>query len=140
MFQPPRLAEFLLRAGGYRAMRRIMQASGRPGSIPADALDRYVEAWRQPGALTAMINWYRAAVRRSVRMGLAAYRQAAQVRVSMPTLILWGEKDVALSRELAPLSAEWCDDVSLVRFPEASHWLQHDEGDRVASRLLAFMV
>jgi epoxide hydrolase 4 len=56
----------------------------------------------------------------------------------MPTLILWGEQDVALIPELAGWSLEFCDQGRLVRFPEATHWVQHDEPERVTARLLDF--
>ena len=132
-FQIPGLPEFVLRAGGFAAMRRMLRRSGKAGTFTKEDLQRYSEAWRQPGALTAMLNWYRAAFR--------TYRQAGGSGVvSVPTLILWGERDIALIPELAQWSLEYCAQAHLVRFPEATHWVQHDEAKRVTARLLDFFL
>jgi pimeloyl-ACP methyl ester carboxylesterase len=59
--------------------------------------------------------------------------------VRVPTLLLWGDRDRYLRPALAPASAALCDDVRLVRFPRATHWLQHDEPDRVTGLLAEFL-
>ncbi len=64
LFQVPRLPEALLRAGGYRRLRRALRETSRPGTFPDADIDRYAQAWAEPGALTAMLNWYRALPRR----------------------------------------------------------------------------
>jgi len=79
-----------------------------------------------------MVSWYRAALR-------GAGQRVGDVRVRVPTLILWGVHDVALGRELAPASRALCDAAELVFFEEATHWLQHDEAEAVSSRLCAFL-
>jgi len=139
-FQIPGWAEFTLRLSGYAAFKRAMRAINSPYTFPKAYLDRLVEAWRQPGALTGMINWYRAAVRHTLRLGEKGYRRASEVRVSVPTLILWGERDAALVPSLAASSLEWCDNGRLVRFPEATHWLHHDEHERVTAYLLDLLL
>lgn len=131
-FQIPGLPEALLRANRFAGMRRMLLASSRPGTFSREDLRRYREAWAQPGALTAMLNWYRAALRSG-----DGYRETARVRV--PTLILWGERDIALIPELAQASLDFCDDGRLVRFPEVSHWVQHEAAERVAARLVGFL-
>ena len=80
-----------------------------------------------------MINWYRALARYRWR----AVPGGAQARVRVPTLVLWGKHDVALSAEMAPLSLELCDDGRLVFFEAATHWVQRDEAeaDEIARRL-----
>jgi len=59
--------------------------------------------------------------------------------VRVPTLVLWGKHDVALSAEMAPLSLELCDDGHLVFFDSATHWVQHDEAEAVTQHLLDFL-
>jgi pimeloyl-ACP methyl ester carboxylesterase len=130
-FQIPGLPEFLLRAGRFAALRGMLRGSSRPDTFSKEDLRRYTDAWKQPGALTAMLNWYRAALRTGGGI-------RGEGRVSMPTLILWGEKDIALSSENARWSLEYCDQGRLVLFPEATHWVQHDESERVTARLLDF--
>ena len=123
-FQIPWLPETLLRAGNWRALARLMQASGRSGAFSRTALDVYRRAWSQPGAITGMLNWYRAI--RQVRP-----QRLPGPRITVPTLLIWGARDVALSRELAPLSIELCDDGRLVLIEEATHWVMHEQPQRV---------
>ncbi|MFW6097223.1 MAG: alpha/beta fold hydrolase, partial [Chloroflexota bacterium] len=84
-----------------------------------------------PKAMRSMINWYRAAARTDTV-------PAAHPRVIVPTRIIWGANDVALSRPLAPLSLEMCDDGELFILEQATHWVQHDEARRVNELLVDF--
>jgi pimeloyl-ACP methyl ester carboxylesterase len=138
-FQIPALPELLLRAGNFAALRRMLQASAAPGVFSKEDMRCYTAAWSQPGALTAMINWYRAAARTALKQGLREMNSAADQHVRMPTLILWGEKDVALIPEMAAWSLEWCDQGELVRFPGVSHWVQHEKANEVTQRLIEFL-
>ena len=101
---------------------------GRRGTCTAQDLAGYREAWANPAALTAMVNWYRAAP-----LGV---EPAAGPRVSVPTLVLWGARDRFLGRELAAPSAALCDEARLVLLEHATHWLQHDERGEVNARLV----
>ena len=60
-------------------------------------------------------------------------------RLHMPVLMLWGKQDVALSHEMAQPSIERCDQGKLVFFEEATHWVQHDEAEKVNGHLLNFL-
>ena len=131
-FQIPRLPEWLLGlANGYGLANMMFAASGPRALNDAD-IARYQAAWAQPGALTAMLNWYRSLVQLRPVM-------PADLRIRVPTRILWGEKDIALVPELADASAALCDDVSIVRFPNASHFVQHDEPAAVNAAILEFL-
>lgn len=131
-FQIPGLADRLLRMQDHAALERLLVGSGKPETFSADDLVEYRKAWSQPGALTAMINWYRALVR---------YRPAAPVdfRVHLPTLMLWGKRDVALSYAMVRPSIELCDHGRLTVFDEATHWVQHDEPVQVNRELIQFL-
>lgn len=135
-FQIPALPERMLSADDYNPMVRAMYAVGRKDSFVDADFEQYKQAWKQPGALTAMINWYRAAIRASAP-GLASAKSPAP-RITVPTLMLWGEQDGALGKELAPLSIAICDDGELIFFPEASHWVQHDKPAEVNQHMLRF--
>lgn len=132
-FQIPDLPEWTLRLKNYANLRRMMKTSSQPHTFTKVDLERYQTAWSQPGALYAMIGWYRTLLRGSLRQN----RQLSQTRVSTPTLILWGEKDIALGVELAEQSCDWVDDVQLIRFPNATHWVHEDEAEAVTQALLA---
>jgi len=124
-FQIPWLPEALGRWGS-----RHLAALGRDGAgMFTDAEpDLYRQAWQQPGALTAMINWYRAAAR-------SPSPPPPDPRIRVPTLLIWGSRDAYLGRELAQPSIDLCEDGRLVFFESASHWVQHEQGQAV-SRLI----
>ncbi|HTU84973.1 MAG TPA: alpha/beta fold hydrolase [Solirubrobacteraceae bacterium] len=133
-FQLPWLPERLLAADDWRGLRRPFQ-DARPGAFTASDLERYKQAWSAPGAATAMLNYYRAALRRPP--GGAAGRSLPPVQA--PTLVIWGERDRHLGAELAePCPADVPRLERVVRLPYASHWVQHDEPDRVSELLIDF--
>lgn len=133
-FQMPGLPEAVLR----QTLRRGMQTNARPGTFTEDQLDRYEEAWKQPGALTGGLNWYRAMARLGAQMGPEAFNRKFQVRVTVPTLVLWGDKDAFLESQLADESMEWVDDGRLVHFPNTTHWIQHEEAEEMNRLLVEF--
>ena len=126
-FQIPWLAETTFSAFDFYVGRRALLRSSRPGTFSADDLAQYRAAWSQPGALTATINWYRAAVRYRTRF--------TDRTVRVPTRILWGERDQFLISEMARESLRDCPQGELFPFAEATHWLPHEEPTEV-SRLL----
>jgi pimeloyl-ACP methyl ester carboxylesterase len=127
-FQLPWLPERLLRRNDWARTVRALQKSARPGTFSEADLAVYREAWGQPGAITAMLDWYRAALR-------ARPRQPASTRVRVPTLLLWGAQDDFLGREMAQPSIDRCDGGRLVFLEKATHWLQHEEPEEVNRQL-----
>ena len=128
-FQLPWLPELSLADRNWTNAARSLKGSSRRGTFSNDDLAAYRQAWAQPGAMTGMLNWYRAAARSFFRLGNLG-------RIRVPTLMLWGAQDIALGRELAQPSIDQCDDGRLVYLEEASHWVQHEEPDRVNRLLL----
>ncbi len=136
VFQLPKLPEWLLERKGAQALERALLESSRRGSFSDEALAVYREAWRQPGALTGMLSWYRSAV----RGGWAPFsRHAPLPRVTVPTLLLWGADDRAIGRALAEQSLRLCENGRLLFFEQATHWVQHDESAAVNAALIAFL-
>lgn len=132
LFQIPALPELALSAGGYRWLARALRRSARDGAFTDDDLARYRAAWRDRGAMHAMLNWYRAAARIPVdppRVG----------RIPVRTALVWGEQDPALSAELAEPSILKCDDAVLIKVPDAGHWVQLDADEVVNRTLLSFL-
>lgn len=130
-FQWPWLPEARFRANNFHNGVRALRSTARPGTFSDDDVARYREAWAQPGALKSMIDWYRAALRRPPK-------RRPSVRVKPETLVLWGEKDRFLSAEMIAPSLALCDHASEVRFPDASHWVQHEKAEAVNERLVGF--
>lgn len=148
-FQTP-LAEPAIELGDYRAF-----ADGfRRGTAVPDAyteLDvaRYRHAWRKPGATAAMVNWYRALAREEGRRGVETLRARLTGRgerawkggrrVKAPTLLLWGENDVALTTDVARFVAAQIPDCELRWYPDATHWLPNEYPERVVDELKRFL-
>lgn len=130
-FQVPFLPELLLTAGDAQNGIAMLQKTSNPGSFTDADVPFYVQAWKQPGAMRSMINWYRAAVQRPSEV-------PADRRIHMPTLILWGKNDAALTPEMAEQSLNYCDDGRLVMYDDASHWVQHDKPAEVNAQLINF--
>ena len=135
-FQLPRLPEWSLSRNHFALLKRGLQRSSLPGAFPDEDLERHMEAWSQPGALTAMLGWYRA-VWRSRRQVLASRAQFN--RISAPALILWGERDLALGVELAEASVPHLADGRLVRYPNLTHWVPAEAPEEVTKQLLAHL-
>jgi pimeloyl-ACP methyl ester carboxylesterase len=130
-FQIPWLPEFLLRQRNYKALADALRECKRPETCTAADLERYREAWSQPGALTAMINWYRA-------IGPKRATPDPSVRIAVPTLVIWGDHDRYGVPALAKRSASLCDTADVV-YLDATHWVQHDEAERVNEMLIDFL-
>ncbi len=132
LFLIPWVPEAMARSGHGKGMIRGLERSSRPGTFTPADLDRYRRAWSEPGAMTAMIHWYRAAFRhRPAPLGDPTIR--------VPTLILWGARDRFLGRGLARSSFALCEDARLEWFEEATHWVHHEEPDRVNRLILDFL-
>jgi epoxide hydrolase 4 len=132
-FQLPDLPEHHLRADSWHFLKEFL-GDARPEAFTSDDTDRYVEAWEQPGAATAMINYYRASVRQS-----SSSPAARILPVAAPTLVIWGDRDRYLGPELAEPHRDDVPNLERVeRLPDASHWVHHDEPERVAGLLTEF--
>ena len=129
-FQLPWLPEAGFSAFNFRLGVKSLVRSSRPGTFSPEDLAQYRAAWSQPGALTAMINWYRAAFRYGSKF--------PDSTVHVSTRILWGERDAFLLSDMAHDSLRYCDSAELYTFANASHWLQHEEPARVSELLIDF--
>jgi len=129
-FQIPWLPEAIFSAFNFHIGTRALVRSSRPGTFSPDDLAQYRAAWSQPGALTGMINWYRALFRHRVKF--------PDRTVRVPTRILWGERDAFLLSEMAHESLRYCTNAELFTFAEATHWLQHEESAKVSQMLVEF--
>lgn len=131
-FQLPFLPEFILRWNHYKLMADSLRQSLRPDSCTDADLAAYRAAWSEPGALTAMLNWYRAITRREAPAEHLPL-------ITVPVLVIWGERDAYLVPELAQASASLCTHASVAAIAQATHWVQYDAPGQVNEWLLAFL-
>jgi len=128
----PWLPEVLLRLGRYQGLAKAF-ATACPEAFTADVMQTYRDAWRRPGALTAMLNWYRAILRRPMPM-------LAPGTLSTRCLILWGDSDLFGIPKLADESAVLCAEAEAVHLPGIGHWIIHDAHETVLAHLQRFVV
>jgi epoxide hydrolase 4 len=134
-FQLPWLPEAWLRAGDFALVRRSLRTDPtRRGAFSEEEIERYVEAMARPGALTGGINYYRA----MFRMGPGRLRRDLR-RIDAPVLVIWGERDRYLGKELATPEPGGVPRARVERLPGASHWVQADEPERVNRLLVDFL-
>lgn len=127
-FQLPEVPEKLMAANDFESMKQAMKGTARPDAFTEQELVRYKDAWSQPGALTGMLNWYRA-----IRKGSLMQMPKAPLR--MPVRIIWGLGDQFLSPMLATESLKFCENAELVWVGEATHWVHHEQPE-IVNRLI----
>ena len=137
-------AEPAIAAMGYDAFfDKIFGSNVDLVRIPEAEKQQYIAEWSQPGAMTAMLNWYRAAARLvpppGVTVPLPEWVLKPFAQVKVPTLVIWGMKDTALlPLQLGGLD-RLVDDLTIVRLPDAGHFAPWEAGEEVADALSAFL-
>lgn len=133
-FQLPGLPEMLIRANDFAAVERMLRGTAANKAAFSDEdIARYKEALRQPGALSAAIAYYRhllSPTNTARSFGL----------VAAPTLLIWGEQDVALGKELTYGTERLVPNLQTRYIAEAGHWVQQEAPAAVNEALLAFLV
>jgi len=134
-FQLPWLPEWALGRNDAEAVGKAFTDSAvHPERFDDEAVRPYREAASEPGALRAMINWYRA-----IPFGLREARRKDIPTIETPTLVIWGEQDIALGKELVDGTDELVADLTVRFLPDASHWVQQDQLAVVNAMLGAFL-
>ncbi len=123
-FQIPGAVDKLAAATNYQWVLDMITSSANPGAFSAAELEEYRKAFSQPGAFTAMVNWYRAMIQ-------TKQEQPQSLEVTVPMILMWGEDDVAMLTEMADESMAYCKQGKLIKFPKVSHWIQHEAADRI---------
>jgi pimeloyl-ACP methyl ester carboxylesterase len=132
-FQGPRLPEWLLTRRGASAIARAFRdsAATRDAFAP-DEIAAYRQAFLRPGVATAALNYYRRAVRQGTRA-------LPDTPIDVPTLVLWGERDPVLERNLNDGLHEWVKDITMKFLPEVGHWTQQEAPGVVTGELVEWL-
>ncbi len=131
-FQLPWLPEVMLGQSPLDTARLFF----RLGAVNQNAYSSYdlhtlAASMSQPGALTAMLNYYRAVFR---------YRPAGTTQmIRASTLMIWGEEDVALGKSLTYGLEQWVSDLRIHYIPNCGHWVQNEAPEEVNTQLLEFI-
>ncbi len=130
-FQLPWLPEFLLRQNRADGIAKaFLSMAIDKGALPPHVLEEYRKNALIPGALTAMINYYRANLK---------ILEETSPPIDVPTLMLWGEEDTALDIKLTEGYGPHVQDFTLVRFPNVSHWVQQEAPVPVNTAMLEWL-
>ena len=134
-FQIRGLPEKVMSLGDFAAIGRIFRSTVvHQEHFTDDVIDVFKKNAAEPGALRAMLNYYRAPPYAS---GLVKKRGIPKIETK--TLMIWGEQDSALGKELTYGTDRLVSDLTLRYIPDASHWVQQDAPDTVNAMLSAFL-
>jgi pimeloyl-ACP methyl ester carboxylesterase len=132
-------AQQLLAADDYARMWPFFEHMGGRAWLTPELRDQYRALWAM--GLEGPLNYYRAS---PLRPPTASDPGAAgvsfkpeQVTVRVPTTVIWGEADVALPPSLLDGLEQWVPQMHLVRVPQASHWIVHEQPMLVAREIEA---
>lgn len=132
LFQLPGLPEHMMGKDLKRFFKGVFKNISPDGQYPVDPeIQEYVTAFSKPGAITASINYYRAALQRPDRIDFSK-------PLPMPVLMLWGEKDKALGKELTLRTKIYCENLDIIYDPQSGHFIQNDNAELVNKQLLKF--
>ena len=134
LFQLPMLPEWLLSKNDYEQLHDIFTGvvTANP-TFTSEELDRYREAAAKPGALTAMLNYYR-----NVFQPQGLFDQN-WTTLSMPTLMIWGEQDTAFGKELTYGTGAYVRNLTVRYIPDGTHWLPQENPQLVHRYVREFL-
>ena len=132
-------AEDLLQANNYQYLCEKMLFADGSAVLNADTKANYIAAWQQTGVINGMLQYYRAMPQLAAKSDEKANQQVKHVsemkipniRVNVPTLILWGEQDEAFVVENLNNLEQYVPNCTIKRFKDASHWLMHEKSAQI---------
>jgi len=142
-FQNP-MMEAGIRAMGYDSFfDKMFGANVDLALIPPAEKQAYLDEWSQPGALTAMLNWYRAAGRIVPEVGekasLPLWTHLPFPKVKVPTLVIWAMRDKALLPVQIEGLNDLVEDLRIVTVPDAGHFVPWERPEPVIAAIRDFM-
>jgi pimeloyl-ACP methyl ester carboxylesterase len=136
-FQMPLVPEWLFSLNNAQATADAFRNMAVDKSrFPEEILEVYRRNALRPGGMTAMVNYYRALMRNLPRRGQLARMDRV---LEIPTLMLWGEKDTALGKDLSYGTDQLVRDFTLRYLPNVSHWVQQEAPETVNAMMEAWL-
>lgn len=132
-FQLPWLPEFLLELADYQAIENALSGMAVNKNIFTQAdMQAYKNAAAKPGAIAAMLNYYRNIFQQKML-------KTDWSILEVPTLMIWGENDVALGKELTYGTEAYVTDFQIQYIPNCSHWVQQERSQLVNQYMREFL-
>jgi pimeloyl-ACP methyl ester carboxylesterase len=106
----------------------------------------YLAVWQQTDAVEGMLSYYLMMPQQPPLLDKTddtqQIKQVAKIpniRISVPTLILWGEQDEAFVSDVLSGIENYVSDCQIIRFGDASHWLHHEQPQTIAKHIEEFI-
>ena len=134
LFVRPEIPELLMSVNGFGFLKEAY------GSMSEIKINEYMQVFGEPGALTAALNWYRAAF---ALEGEGFFEEVLEVeeRVSenskVATLFIWGNEDGSIGRYAAEQTANQMSGTYSVVELDAGHWLLSEQPDLVIKPVIS---
>ncbi|MFX0085202.1 MAG: alpha/beta fold hydrolase [Candidatus Hodarchaeota archaeon] len=144
-FQTPKVPEEILSRNNCQVLQRMLLGSfNNKKVLDEEDIQLYIEAWSQQGALAASINYYRANWNPANILSMPEDYQVGLIqrfpKIKCRTLVIWGEKDIALEKSLTVGLEEYIENTCQIKyFPNLGHWIHNEEPDAVNSIILSFL-
>jgi epoxide hydrolase 4 len=139
-FQLPKIPEWWISRDDFAGLEKMYRGTARPGTFSDEDIAVLKSAAREPGALTASINYYRANFSGLLSRRFKGGEFSRQERIRVPTLFIYGERDFAVVPETVENVAAYVDaPYREVRFPEGGHWIQQEYSEEVSATLSSFL-
>jgi len=133
LFQLPWLPEFLIEFSDYQLLENAFQGMAVDKSaFTAADINAYKHAAAKPGALTAMLNYYRNIFQQNL------FNSSWGI-LEVPTLMIWGENDSALGKELSYGTEAYVRDFRIRYISNCSHWVQQEKPELVNQYMREFL-
>jgi pimeloyl-ACP methyl ester carboxylesterase len=146
-------AESLLSKNNYQYLSEKMMVGSKPNVFSNHIKDEYRQVWQQPGAVNGMLNYYRAMPQLAAVNSDEKYQneelngplknlsemKIPNIRINVPTLILWGEQDQAFVIENLNGVEKYIPDCTINRFKNSSHWLMHEKPVEINEAISQFI-
>jgi pimeloyl-ACP methyl ester carboxylesterase len=134
-FQLPWLPEYWLSKNNANEIGRMLRGAAlQKDAFPRSETEKYQQAMSKPGAIRAALAYYRQLMRRG--RGRNTYRN---LQVEAPTLLIWGEQDIALGIELTQGLDPWVPNLRIKRIPDSGHWVQQEQPEKVNAYMVEFL-
>ncbi|MGA9581464.1 MAG: alpha/beta hydrolase [Allosphingosinicella sp.] len=142
-FRSPAAEAAIVGMGLENFLEKVMLSHADPARLPAEERRRYLDDWSKPGALASMLDWYRASKIMVPAPGEEAeaplWTRAPFPKLQMPTLVVWGLKDMALLPVQLEGLPDLVEDLRLVASPTAGHFITWEEPETVTDAIRDFM-
>ena len=138
-------AEQLLVQDDHRRLWEFLTAGNTGHQAPLwltdDVKAQYREVWS--AGLRGGCNLYRVSPLRPARpddpAAAAVDLPRDMLTISLPTLVIWAMDDIALPPALLDGLADYVDDLTVRTVPEASHWIVHEQPQKVTELIASFL-